>query len=301
MSGPRFGVWAPVYGNHGAPPAPGRSPGRRLPAHPRSAGACRESGLRRDIGGPARDPSQRHRERRAGNVVHPGRTGRGHRADRADRGDQAAAVQSAGVRQGRGQHRRHLRRPAVDQRGHRLVPARTRGAGHRPAGPRRPLRLHPGLVGHRPGPVERQARRRSGAAGDSRRLVRPVPKNVPPVYVGGESEPGRALGASHGDVYFINGRPLADTDRSHRGSARPAPRPRAVAIRVVGLRDCAPHRSRGQGRGGAPAVADRRRVASRDLQRHRSEHRHVPGARRYLRASAPTAARWPVWSAATSR
>jgi alkanesulfonate monooxygenase len=42
-------------------------------------------------------------------------------------------------------------------------------------------------------------------------LVRPVPKNVPAVYVGGESEPGRALGASHGDVYFINGRPLADT------------------------------------------------------------------------------------------
>ncbi|WP_431231372.1 LLM class flavin-dependent oxidoreductase [Mycolicibacterium psychrotolerans] len=42
-------------------------------------------------------------------------------------------------------------------------------------------------------------------------LVRPVPKDVPPVYIGGESEPGRALGASHGDVYFINGRPIADT------------------------------------------------------------------------------------------
>jgi alkanesulfonate monooxygenase len=50
-----------------------------------------------------------------------------------------------------------------------------------------------------------------GQEGGQQALVRPVPKHVPPVYVGGESEPGRALGASHGDVYFINGRPLADT------------------------------------------------------------------------------------------
>lgn len=42
-------------------------------------------------------------------------------------------------------------------------------------------------------------------------LVRPVPQEIPPIYVGGESEPGRALGASRGDVYFINGRPLPDT------------------------------------------------------------------------------------------
>lgn len=50
-----------------------------------------------------------------------------------------------------------------------------------------------------------------GDRGGQQALVRPVPKHVPPVYVGGESEPGRALGASRGDVYFINGRPLADT------------------------------------------------------------------------------------------
>ncbi len=31
------------------------------------------------------------------------------------------------------------------------------------------------------------------------------------MYVGGESEPGRELAASRGDVYFINGRPLQDT------------------------------------------------------------------------------------------
>ena len=42
-------------------------------------------------------------------------------------------------------------------------------------------------------------------------LIRPVPAQLPPVYVGGESEPGRALAASRGDVFFINGRPLADT------------------------------------------------------------------------------------------
>lgn len=42
-------------------------------------------------------------------------------------------------------------------------------------------------------------------------LIRPVPARALPVYVGGESEPGRALAAGRGDVFFINGRPLADT------------------------------------------------------------------------------------------
>ncbi len=42
-------------------------------------------------------------------------------------------------------------------------------------------------------------------------LIRPFPSHLPPVYVGGESEPGRALAASRGDVFFINGRPLGDT------------------------------------------------------------------------------------------
>ncbi len=42
-------------------------------------------------------------------------------------------------------------------------------------------------------------------------LIRPVPEELPPVYIGGESEPGRALAASRGDVFFINGRPLQDT------------------------------------------------------------------------------------------
>jgi alkanesulfonate monooxygenase len=50
-----------------------------------------------------------------------------------------------------------------------------------------------------------------GDRGGQQALVRPVPVEIPPVYVGGESEPGRALAASRGDVYFINGRPLEDT------------------------------------------------------------------------------------------
>jgi alkanesulfonate monooxygenase len=42
-------------------------------------------------------------------------------------------------------------------------------------------------------------------------LVRPVPASPPLLYVGGESEPGRALAAENADVFFINGRPFADT------------------------------------------------------------------------------------------
>jgi len=41
-------------------------------------------------------------------------------------------------------------------------------------------------------------------------LVRPTPDDLQ-VYVGGESEPARALAAQHADVFFINGRPRSDT------------------------------------------------------------------------------------------
>ncbi len=50
-----------------------------------------------------------------------------------------------------------------------------------------------------------------GARGGQPALVRPVPEELPPVYFGGESEPARALAAHHADVFFINGRPLPDT------------------------------------------------------------------------------------------
>ena len=65
-----------------------------------------------------------------------------------------------------------------------------------------------------------------GAGGGQPALARPLPRSVPPIYVGGESDPGRALAAETADVFFINGRPLADTEaviadlRSRRESAR---------------------------------------------------------------------------------
>jgi alkanesulfonate monooxygenase len=50
-----------------------------------------------------------------------------------------------------------------------------------------------------------------GAEGGQPALVRPTPDEPPPVYFGGESEPARRLAAQHADVFFINGRPLSDT------------------------------------------------------------------------------------------
>jgi alkanesulfonate monooxygenase len=51
----------------------------------------------------------------------------------------------------------------------------------------------------------------AGARPGQPAIARPVPQIVPPVYVGGESEPARALAAEHADIFFLNGRPLADT------------------------------------------------------------------------------------------
>jgi alkanesulfonate monooxygenase len=42
-------------------------------------------------------------------------------------------------------------------------------------------------------------------------LIRPTPTHAPAVYIGGESEPARQLAARQGDVFFINGRPLDQT------------------------------------------------------------------------------------------
>jgi alkanesulfonate monooxygenase len=42
-------------------------------------------------------------------------------------------------------------------------------------------------------------------------LIRPTPTATPTLYVGGESEPARVLAAERADVFFINGRPLAET------------------------------------------------------------------------------------------
>ena len=49
----------------------------------------------------------------------------------------------------------------------------------------------------------------------------------PRIYVGGESEPARALVADHGDVWFINGQPLADVAALINNVAS---RPRGAAV-----------------------------------------------------------------------
>lgn len=54
----------------------------------------------------------------------------------------------------------------------------------------------------------------------------------PRIYLGGESEPARALAADHADVYFINGQPLADVKATIADLAR---RPRAGAPLAYGL------------------------------------------------------------------
>jgi alkanesulfonate monooxygenase len=50
-----------------------------------------------------------------------------------------------------------------------------------------------------------------GSRGGQQALIRPTPGAAPALYVGGESEPGRSLAAEYADVFFINGRPLAET------------------------------------------------------------------------------------------
>ena len=54
----------------------------------------------------------------------------------------------------------------------------------------------------------------------------------PRIYIGGESEPARALAASHGDVWFINGQPIDDVRAL---IADVAARPRATTSLCYGL------------------------------------------------------------------
>lgn len=50
-----------------------------------------------------------------------------------------------------------------------------------------------------------------GGHGGHPAVVRPTPQPPPAVYFGGESEPARVLAAQRADVFFINGRPLPET------------------------------------------------------------------------------------------
>ena len=141
-----------------------------------------------------------------------------------------------------------------------------------------------------------------GAGGRQPALARPVPRSVPPIYVGGESDPGRALAAETADVFFINGRPLADT--------------KAV---IADLRS----RRASSGAGGSLRFGLSAFVIARDTETRPTPRRPIcsrwstpsagprsPAAptprRRCTRCwptpagSVPTAARWPGSSAATT-
>ncbi len=76
-------------------------------------------------------------------------------------------------------------------------------------------------------------------------LPRAATRSRPRIYIGGESEPARALAAAKADVWFINGQPIEDVAALIADVAR---RPRngpAAALRAFGLRDRPPDRRRG--------------------------------------------------------
>jgi alkanesulfonate monooxygenase len=64
--------------------------------------------------------------------------------------------------------------------------------------------------------------------------IRPVPQDRPRVYFGGESEPARQLAASAADTFFINGRPIDDV-RTLIADLRGRPRPVGRAPLEFGL------------------------------------------------------------------
>ena len=195
------------------PPSSARRAGRELPPHPRPAAARRAGRVRLDPVGTARHPSEQYRRRRARDVVDASGAGRGHLPHRVDRRGQAAAVQPVGVRQDRRQHRRHRRRagwpstssPAGSCRSWRrsastrsttttAMPTRGNGSESSPD-------LWAGkhvAIGDRGGqPALDPAR---------------YPRSPAMLYVGGESEPGRALAAEHARC-LLHQRPPA---RRHR-------------------------------------------------------------------------------------
>lgn len=210
MSGPRFGVWAPVYGNHGAREHPGDRPD---PSYRRN----RDLLLRAERAGFDATLLAQH-------VIHPSNT----ENDVLETWSTLAAVAEATSRiELIGAIKPLLFNP--------LVFAKLAANVADIAGGRLSINVVTGwflpeLEALGIDPLQHDDRYaytqrwldtvvdlwrgKQVSIGDcpgQQALVRPVPQELPPIYVGGESEPGRALGASRGDVYFINGRPLADT------------------------------------------------------------------------------------------
>lgn len=209
MSGPRFGVWAPVYGNHGA---------RRHPQDAPDAGYRRTRNLvvhAEQIGFDATLVAQ--------HVIHPSDI----EDDVLETWSTLAALAEATQRiELIGAIKPLLLNPLVFAKIAANIADISRG------------RLSVNVVSgwflpelyalgvEVPDHDDRYAHTRDWLAtvtalwagkqvdtgGRQAALIRPVPQVVPPVYVGGESEPGRALAAATADVFFINGRPLPDTE-----------------------------------------------------------------------------------------
>ena len=210
MSGPRFGVWAPVYGNHGARRHPGDVPDASYRRN-------RDLIVRAERAGFDSTLVAQH-------VVHPSDT----EDDVLETWSTLAAVAEATDRiELIGAIKPLLLNP--------LVFAKLAGNIAEISDGRLSINVVSGwflpelealgvdLLDH----DDRYAHTRGwldavtamwagkqvaiGDGGGQHAIARPVPGHVPPVYVGGESEPARALAAETADVFFINGRPLADT------------------------------------------------------------------------------------------
>ena len=171
---------------------------------------------------------------------------------------------------------------AGDQPGQRLVPARTRGAGHRPP-TRRPLRLHPGLA-QTSSPTCGRASRSTSVPGQGQpALVRRSRRTCPPSTSAASRSRRRALAAATADVFFINGtparpRPSSVIEDLRAASARPRAPLRFGLSAFVIARDTDDEAQAELEHLQALVDAERR---PRDRRRHRPETRRCKGLRRH--------------------
>ena len=151
------------------------------------------------------------------------------------------------------------------------------------------------------GAVGRQAGRTSAAAAASPRWCARRPTNCRRFTSGGSpSRPARWPHSTR-DVFFINGRPLPDTvDVIDDLRARPRDRePLRFGLSAFVIARETEAEAIAELR--PSAGAGRRRATARDLVGHRPEDPDVQGAGRHQPRSDPMAARSPDWSAATAR
>ena len=235
VTAPRFGVWAPVYGNTGARTR--RRARRGIRPHPRPAGRAERAGF--DSALLAEHIVTRATTScRARDVDRAGGAGRGDERHRAIRGGQAAAVPPGRARQARG-HRRDQRWPHGDQPGQRLVPARDGGARHRHAAATTSATHTPasGWSGARP--VDGSGRHAARMAGRDRpasaRRRRPSTSAASPSRPA-HSPPARPTCSSSTAARSTDTIELIEDLRRRPRSGR------AAAVRPVGVRDRAPPR-----------------------------------------------------------